>query len=107
MSLKTEVSLIDIQTKLVNDSTLTEVMVKLWSRWQDESEYEDLRDYQKFLTPYLPDTIKMEKMTKRPFGFTFMVPAYKTRLHLTVRRGAGDWVTLRCGPTKTRRTRPF
>lgn len=43
----------------------------LAARWADESECEDIREYQAVIEKNLPEGFKLVKMTKRPFGFHF------------------------------------
>ncbi len=47
-------------------------MERLYSRWLDEGEYEDIKDYGEVIRP---DVEKIggvfKKMSKRPFGFTY------------------------------------
>lgn len=46
----------------------------LYSRWSDEKEYEDIKDYQKPLDPIATKCgVIITKMTKRPFGCQFTV----------------------------------
>lgn len=42
-------------------------------RWLDESEYEDINEYQKSLQSQLPSPFTIVKMTKRPFGCQFKI----------------------------------
>ncbi len=50
--------------KNVNDN-YADLFFNLWSRWQDEKEYEDIRDYLAVIQKYIPEAYKI---TKRPFG---------------------------------------
>ncbi len=46
-----------------------ETMCNLAGRWQDESEYEDIADYQKVIEPLAAKHgLKIVRMQKRPFG---------------------------------------
>jgi hypothetical protein len=46
----------------------------LYQRWQDEKEYEDIRDYQKPLDSIArPCGVVITKMNKSPFGCNFTV----------------------------------
>jgi len=41
-----------------------------WGRWQDEREYEDIKDYAQLFTKAIEKSgFQFVKMTKRPFGF--------------------------------------
>lgn len=44
---------------------------RLAARWADESEYEDLKEYQTTLQKTMPKGCTITRMTKRPFGFEF------------------------------------
>ena len=47
----------------------TKILGNLWSRWQDEKEYEDINDYAKPLVNLAKEHgIESFTMTKRPFG---------------------------------------
>ena len=50
--------------KNVNDN-YADLFFNLWSRWQDEKEYEDIQDYLAVIQKYIPEAYKI---TKRPFG---------------------------------------
>jgi len=61
-------SLKEIVNNLANE--VQTPMENLYCRWQDEKEYEDIRDYGRVLEPVIKKHGgKLEKMTKRPFGF--------------------------------------
>lgn len=64
-------------------ATLDETAGYLWSRWQDEREYEDINDYAKVFAAKLPAGVTLLKMTKRPFGFHYSIPS-GARFHFTV-----------------------
>ena len=55
-------------------NTAGDTLAYLWSRWQDEKEYEDINDYAKPLQS-LADAagVTIVKMTKRPFGCVIAV----------------------------------
>lgn len=55
-------SMIDSQSKLI---------IRLYERWLDEREYEDIDQYGDVLKKQLPAGFTLTKMTKRPFGFKF------------------------------------
>lgn len=55
---------------LYDNKEFNELFGYLWGRWQDESEHEDIADYQLRLEKYVTAAgLKIIKMTKRPFGF--------------------------------------
>ena len=62
----------DLVNKFYHDNV--ELMTNLYSRWQEEKEFEDIADYGNVFKP-LVEAIggTFIKMTKRPFGFTFTV----------------------------------
>ncbi len=51
--------------------SMTEQMIYLYSRWQDEKEYEDIADYGNAMKGNLPKWATFVKVTERPFGFKF------------------------------------
>jgi hypothetical protein len=59
----------------------------LYSRWQDEREYEDIKEYQlpldKIATEFVG--LKITRMNKRPFGCDFTVDGQKFRAAVTSR----------------------
>jgi hypothetical protein len=59
----------------INDlvTNLEEVFSNLYSRWLDEHQYENIEEYQKVLTHHLPEGFRIDKMSKRPFGFYFNI----------------------------------
>lgn len=62
---------IEIEKKLrefVNKNQ--QLLCNLYSRWQDEKEHEDIRDYGARLAKELPEGWKLERTTGRPFRFT-------------------------------------
>lgn len=68
------------------------LLCNLYARWQDEKEYEDIADYGKVIAKELPARFKLEGMTKRPFGFKFVLPEYGPRVyHLTVTNRHIQW----------------
>jgi len=53
---------------------LKNTMFNLYGRWMDEREYENITEYQVVIDKKLVDFgVKIERMTKRPFGFTFIL----------------------------------
>lgn len=52
--------------EIVNEEKNSDALVYAYERWQDEKEYEDIKDYLLFVQGFVPCAYKM---TKRPFGF--------------------------------------
>ena len=51
---------------------LQNLMVYLYSRWQDEKDYEDINDYGVNIKKYVAEIGgEFVKMSKRPFGFIY------------------------------------
>jgi hypothetical protein len=51
---------------------LQNLMVNLYSRWQDEKDYEDINDYGVNIKKYVVEIGgEFIKMNKRPFGFVY------------------------------------
>lgn len=61
--------------KLINNmfDKCDDILYKLYNRWLDEKEYEDINDYKAVIEKYIPAEITITKMTKKPFGFQFNV----------------------------------
>ena len=64
-----------------------ETIVNLYCRWQDEKEYEDIKDYQKPLNSIADAAgVAITKMNKRPFGCNFTVDGKTFVLKMTARQ---------------------
>ena len=59
---------------ILNNENFQDTIFNLYDRWQDECEYEDIKDYAKplenIVSRIIGEDIKLT-MTKRPFGFKF------------------------------------
>ena len=56
----------------------------LYERWQDEKEYENIKDYQKLLDSIAqPCGVVIIKMNKRPFGCNFTVDGKTFAIKMT------------------------
>jgi len=85
----------EIIKRFVNRAHTT--LADLFFRWQDESEYEDLRTYAAPLARIARDTSKsvvIEKMTKRPFGVKFHVRGVSA--HMFVKKDRAGKLSVRC-----------
>jgi len=61
-----------------------QTMEYLYGRWQDEKEYEDIKDYSKPLEgPAKTAGVNILRMTKKPFGCEFSVGPKVFRLEHT------------------------
>ena len=59
---------------ILNNENFQDMIFNLYDRWQDEHEYEDIKDYAKPLENIVSRIIGKDiklTMTKRPFGFKF------------------------------------
>ena len=59
---------------ILNNANFENTIFNLYDRWQDEHEYEDIKDYAKPLENIVSRIIDKDiklTMTKRPFGFKF------------------------------------
>ena len=59
---------------ILNNENFQDTIFNLYDRWQDEHEYEDIKDYAKPLENIVSRIIAKDiklTMTKRPFGFKF------------------------------------
>ena len=67
-------------------SDLQTLLVMLYERWLDESEYEDIKDYSVNIVPMVSDVgAKFVKMNKRPFGFDFVLEGHLYRFYVNSR----------------------
>jgi len=79
---------------------LEPTMFNLYERWQDEKEYEDIRDYQGVLQEKLGELCVIKKMTRRPFGFdSTLADGVKVRIFVKVR---GTSLSLFAKPLKVK-----
>ena len=60
-----------------------DLLINLWSRWQDEKEYEDIADYGARIAKEFPEGWKLVKSHKRPFGVTFDTGKAKFQIKVT------------------------
>jgi hypothetical protein len=60
----------DLMNSTVNEKSM-KTLGYLWSRWQDEKEYEDWNDYVKELSKLVPVGAENVTYSKHPFGITF------------------------------------
>lgn len=67
------------------------LMINLASRWMDEAEYENIDDYQVVIAKELPAYVVITKMTKRPFGFRFMLSGSIEEYHFYVTTRSIGW----------------
>ena len=59
---------------ILNNENFQDTIFNLYDRWQDEHDYEDIKDYAKPLENIVSRIICKDiklTMTKRPFGFKF------------------------------------
>ena len=49
---------------------------RLWRRWQDEREHEDINEYGKEIAKKFPEGWKLEKSMKRPFGVRLVTSSH-------------------------------
>lgn len=73
---------------------LAEPVFQLKARWSCEREFEDINDYGKVITKWLPAGFTLEKMTKAPFGFHFSIGTDALYAIKTTARSIG-WVRLK------------
>lgn len=77
---------------ILNNENFQNTIFNLYDRWQDEHEYEDIKDYAKPLENIVSKIIGKDielAMTKRPFGFKFISNyAFTTKTgELTIKTG--------------------
>jgi hypothetical protein len=60
-----------------------EILENLYCRWQDEKEYEDIKDYGEVIRPKVEKIGgKFLKMLKRPFGYNFQLGGATYRIYV-------------------------
>ena len=57
------------------------ITVNLFMRWQDEKEYEDIKDYGEAIKNKLHPDFIFVSMNKSPFGFKFKVKGFVEALY--------------------------
>lgn len=60
-----------------------ETLGRLWARWQDEKQYEDINDYGAVIAKKFPEGWKLLKTTKRPFGVDVLIGSEKWQIRVT------------------------
>jgi hypothetical protein len=71
---------------------ITGAICHLYSRWQDERQYENITDYGDVLAQHLPSGFSMIKMTKRPFGFKFGIDTMpKSQYQVAINSKSFSW----------------
>lgn len=66
---------------------LENLVVRLAGRWADESQFENIAEYQKVIEAELPRGFTITRMTKRPFGFEFTIgDGFKYQVFCTSRQ---------------------
>ena len=60
---------------------LQNLLENLYCRWQDEKEYEDIKDYAEVIKKKLPEGFEMTQMLKSPFGFKFKMKEFDEALY--------------------------
>jgi len=68
---------------IVNDKHL-DFFVNLYSRWQDEQEYEDFADYEKVIKEKITE-LPIKVATKRPFGIKYDYEGFE--IHIRIASG--------------------
>lgn len=83
--------IINLAKQIINDEPLLMMLCDLKSRWQDEREYEDFRDYEKAVKDHITKAYGLTcKMNKR---FLITIPIDNIKLFITTRT-QGDYVKL-------------
>lgn len=68
-------------------SRLRTTLFNLYDRWQDEKDYEDIKDYGEVIKPKVVEVgAEFIKMTPLPFGFTFRLDGAVFQIKVTATR---------------------
>lgn len=70
--------------KINEDAGLVNSLFKLYERWLDERECEDINDYLEAVKKKIPEAIKA---TKKPFGF--IIKCEDGNLHASIKQSRG------------------
>lgn len=79
-----------IITQIINNDKIANTFFKLFYRWQDEKEYEDINDYGETIVNAINENIEgkykvtLIKATQRPFGVK--VKINNRRFHFTIEK---------------------
>jgi len=69
------------------DRTVQVRLINLYSRWLDEREYEDIREYGDNIKPLIErENVRFVKMVKRPFGPVFTVDNCNYHISITTKK---------------------
>lgn len=66
-----------VVTPVMVANAVAPTVARLYERWADESQYENIADYGAVIAKQLPAGAVMVCMHKRPFGFTFTLGAQR------------------------------
>lgn len=77
-------------SNVVNNDKISNTLFNLYFRWQDEKEYEDIRDYAKVLFGVIQKEFPNAKLIfykafKRPFGIEFVMNGQFIRIWAKVK----------------------
>ena len=76
----------EVVSKLFDNLKLQTTLVNLYSRWLDEKEYEDIKEYGKVIEPFVTKIGgKLLLMSKRPFGFKMEIAGVTYLFSMTTR----------------------
>lgn len=67
----------------------TGLLASLYGRWQDEQEYEDIKEYGARIAKEFPENWKLLGTTKRPFGVK--VDTGTVKFHITINSRHISW----------------
>lgn len=71
----------------------SETMFNLYQRWQDEKEYEDIKDYGEVVRPMVEaQGATFLRMNKRPFGFKYILGEMTFEHKVVVRRNQLEFI---------------
>ena len=82
---------------LMKNEKFANCFCNLYSRWQDEKQYEDINDYSKAREYFLKATVEnvqVMKPTKRPFGFVVRIHEYWD-IHFTCNSREIKWAQVK------------
>lgn len=97
MDTKTPEGRAKIMESIITDKVMNSI-INLYSRWQDEQQYEDFADYKKAMSEAVlaeaPKETLIVKAMKSPFGVVIRIPGFPYDAQIAVSRGAFGWKAL-------------
>lgn len=81
---------------IVNNKSVGNAIFNLYDRWRDESDYEDINEYGKFITKVINEQfpqygVTLVSSTKKPFGVKVNIDGRKFHIYTKIK---GNYLVL-------------